>query len=280
MFKAFMTNPNSREMVSNLISELTGIAKEDLRKATYIGGEEIAKRNMKEKKQSTDMTIKIAEHMQIIVEMNQSYQQHILEKNAMYAMSRIVETTRSKRKYTSVILINFDNFNRYSTKKPMLIFRIQDEEGHIEIENYKSIHILLANCEKNPYNIGKETEKFANFLKRETTIEKLEQDYRGDEEYMSVIRTVAELSQDPEFAGYYDLEEKHRQQIEDAKETGYDEGIQEGIQKGIHEGIQKGEHNKAISTAKKMLAKNITIEDIQEITDLSLDEIKALQKGI
>ena len=86
---------------------------------------------------------------------------------------------------------------------------------------------------------------------------------------MSVIRTVAELSQDPEFAGYYDLEEKHRQQIEDAKETGYDEGIHEGVKQA------------SLDNAKNLLKLNVLSEEqIAEATNLSLDEIQALQKGI
>ena len=39
---------------------------------------------------------------------------------------------------------------------------------------------------------------------------------------MAAIRTVAELSIDLEFVGYYDLEKAHKQDIIDAKETGYD----------------------------------------------------------
>lgn len=48
------------------------------------------------------------------------------------------------------------------------------------------------------------------------------------------------------------------------------------IEKGIEQGI---EQNK-ISTAKKMLEKNIDIDSIKEITGLSLDEIKELKKEI
>ncbi len=169
LFKAFMTNPNSREMVSSVISELTGIDKKLLLNATYIGGEEIAKKNMQEKKQATDMTIRINDHMQIIVEMNQFYTQDIFDKSSLYAMSRIVETTKPKKMYGGIILINIDNFNLFETKKPIIEFYIQDEEGHIETKSYKSIHIILENCKESTYNVGKEIKKFAEFLKEETT---------------------------------------------------------------------------------------------------------------
>ena len=271
MFKAFMTKPQSRRMVANLISEITGIDKELLFHATYIGGEEIAKRQEIQKKQSTDMTIKITDHMQIIVEMNQQKREHVFEKNSLYAMSRIVETTTSKKDYTSIILINFDNFNQYETSDPILIFQIQDKKGHIEVNNYISYHVILENCSDKNYNVGKEIKKFAKFLQEKRTIEQLEETYEGDEEYMSVIRTVEELSKDPEFAGYYDIEEKHRQQLEDAKETGMDEGLEQGMIQG------KTEAN--LSTAKKLLQLGVnTIEQIAEVTGLSIEQVEKLKE--
>ena len=267
MFKAFMTNLKSRKVVSSVISEITGIDKEELFYATYISGEEISKRNPNQKKQATDMTIRINDHMQVIVEMNQYYQKHILIKNGMYALSKIVETTTSNHQYSNVILINFDNYNYYQTKEPILTFRVQDKEGHIEFENYISYHIILENCENSTYNVGKEIKKFAKLLKEKKTINELLDFYKGDEEYMSVVRTVKELSTDPEFAGYYDLEEKHRQQIADAKETGMDEGL------------EKGKKEANLSTAKNLLQlKVITIEQIAEATGLSIEEIEKLKE--
>ena len=44
--------------------------------------------------------------------------------------------------------------------------------------------------------------------------------------------------------------------------------------------IEKGIEQNKISTAKKMLEKNIDIDSIKEITGLSLDEIKELKKEI
>ena len=37
---------------------------------------------------------------------------------------------------------------------------------------------------------------------------------------MACIRRVEELSTDPDFVGYYDLEEAHKQDLSDSYETG------------------------------------------------------------
>ena len=78
---------------------------------------------------------------------------------------------------------------------------------------------------------------------------------------MAAIRKVEDLSTDPNFIGYYDLEEAHKQDIEDAKETGYDEGSSQ----------------KAIEIAKNMLSSNMPIEEISIYTGLSIEEIKNIK---
>ena len=43
-------------------------------------------------------------------------------------------------------------------------------------------------------------------------------------------------------------------------------------------GLAQGEHKKAIETAKKMLSKGFSLEDVSECTGLSIDDIKKLIK--
>ncbi len=270
MFKAIMCHENNREMVVAFLNSITGIPKVILRSANYISGEEIIKRKEESKKQTTDMTVKIHDKLQIIIEMNQTYNKNIFYKNTNYSFSRIVETTtKNMKEYPKVILINIDNFNRYKSEKPMLEFKLRDTEGHIENESYESIHLILENIQARTYNIDEEIEKFSDFL-LENDLEKLEEEFKGDMNYMAAIRTVEDLSMDPEFAGYYDLEEAHKQELEDMKETGIDIGIEKGIEQGKKE--------QQIIMAKRMLAmKGITLEQIKEATGLSIEEIENLK---
>ena len=77
---------------------------------------------------------------------------------------------------------------------------------------------------------------------------------------MSCIRKVEELSTDPNFVGYYDLEEAHRQDIS----SSYDTGLEEGMEK------------RNIEIAKNMLKEKIEISLISKMTGLSVDTIKEL----
>ena len=60
--------------------------------------------------------------------------------------------------------------------------------------------------------------------------------------------------------------------IDDARE----DGIEEGIKEGIKEGIEKGRRESQEKIARKALAEGASIEFIQKITDLTVEEIKKL----
>ena len=93
---------------------------------------------------------------------------------------------------------------------------------------------------------------------------------------MSCIRKVEELSTDPNFVGYYDLEEAHRQDIASSYDTGLEEGIEQGMEKGIKQGIEQGIEKRNIEIAKNMLKEKIEISLISKMTDLSVDTIKKM----
>ena len=54
------------------------------------------------------------------------------------------------------------------------------------------------------------------------------------------------------------------------------QGIEEGIQQGLERGIDKGVYQKALETAKNLLAMNFPVENIAKVTGLSIKEVEAL----
>ena len=54
---------------------------------------------------------------------------------------------------------------------------------------------------------------------------------------------------------------------------GLEKGEAIGLEKGEAIGLEKGEARKANSIAQKLLKKGMSIEDVMEMTDLSIDEI-------
>jgi len=58
-------------------------------------------------------------------------------------------------------------------------------------------------------------------------------------------------------------------------EKGIEEGFEQGIKQGIEKGIEQGKKENSIELAKKLLNK-IDIDEIAQITGLSIDELDNL----
>lgn len=70
---------------------------------------------------------------------------------------------------------------------------------------------------------------------------------------MAAFRKVEDLSTDPNFIGYYDYEQAHQDDIEMAKQTGYEQGIEQMVI--------------------NMKVNGLSNEEIEKISNLSSDKI-------
>jgi len=95
---------------------------------------------------------------------------------------------------------------------------------------------------------------------------------KGDKDMSEVYKKLDNLSKDKYYALLYDEEEKKAYEnkciledaIEDAKENGYSSGLNHGVS----------------NIAKNLLKKNMSIEDISDVTGLTIDEINNLRENI
>ena len=62
----------------------------------------------------------------------------------------------------------------------------------------------------------------------------------------------------------------------DAEQRGKKAGYCEGLSDGISQGISQGEHQKAIETAKNLLAMKLSVENISKATGLSIEEVNLI----
>ena len=97
-----------------------------------------------------------------------------------------------------------------------------------------------------------------------TNIEEMREFFKGDKDYMDAIDKVEEYTKDPDFIGYYDEAKQIQRDMNDIKNQGYEQGHEDGIKKT------------KLELAKKMLAKGMTINEVAEITGLSISEIEKL----
>ena len=79
----------------------------------------------------------------------------------------------------------------------------------------------------------------------------------------------------------YEASLKHKRDAENtystAQRIGHDRGLREGLEEGLKEGIAQGEHKKAIEMALKLKKMALSVEQIAEVTGLTIDEIEKLK---
>ena len=89
---------------------------------------------------------------------------------------------------------------------------------------------------------------------------------------MEVANELKRLSLDINTVGFYDEAEEMEKMMNSLKA----EGEKDGIKKGIKQGIKQGANNEKKSIAKSMLAKNMDVPLISELTGLSKKQITML----
>ena len=75
----------------------------------------------------------------------------------------------------------------------------------------------------------------------------------------------------------YDKVEEEKKLRKAEFEAGVEQGIEQGIEKGLAQGIERGEKQASVKAATRMLRMgSFSLEQIAEISGLSVDEIKGL----
>ena len=94
-----------------------------------------------------------------------------------------------------------------------------------------------------------------------------------NEDVKKAVVTVRKMSEDEKMEKLAELRLKA---IMD-EEAIYDTGVNDGIEKGIKKGVEKGKNAKTVEIAKKLLDKNMSIEEIIDITGITKEEIEDIK---
>ncbi|TXH72462.1 MAG: hypothetical protein E6Q85_06470, partial [Thiothrix sp.] len=76
----------------------------------------------------------------------------------------------------------------------------------------------------------------------------------------------------PEERTAYEDSLKHYRDLKNATDTAHSEGVEEGFERGKQEGLEEGKRE----TARRMLAKGMTIALVAELTGLSVEQVQTL----
>ena len=299
VFKEIFTSGDCRNFVCTLISLITGLDLDYLKKNLKVVNPNLKKSRAKEKTKPTDVILSIKGNL-INIEMNNKYYDGLFQKNDMYQhtiLSRSMKSGDSYKKIKNMIQINIDNFSKF--KKEISVFKLMEiDTGEIENEYYVKYHISLSKILDKYYNGDK-----LNYLEKllcvigvkdEGVLNKIS---KGDKILMEASKKIEDLNLSDLYSDLYDVE-KDRQMAEKAMEDyireeatkqgieqgikqgikqGIEQGIEQGFEQGIEQGIEQGASSRNIEIAKNLIKNNVDIDIIARSTGLSKEEIESFE---
>ena len=219
----------------------------------------------------------------IHIEVNNGMKDYVRPRNMAYLCNTYSNAVLSGEEYdeeTKFIQINF-TYGLGVKEKGLRVYWLEDDDKRRYVNNlciYEFNMDYYMNLWYSKDEKGIEDNKYLIMMDlKPEELEKLSKKDRVVDKYMGEIERININS---EIYEYMSAEEDNRK-IENSLKTqfrkeGLAEGRAEGMRKGIKEGIKEGIKKASLEHAKKMLEKGIDINDISDITGLSIEEIKKL----
>ena len=218
----------------------------------------------------TDLVYKLNDNTFLNIELNTSKSKYLMYKNLLYIYKIILNEQNKGKKYkdVTVIQVNFDLYSFKNMDKVKNVIKVMNKDNLKEYLNTFTIfHFELDKAWNNEYNVSEEGIRFLRMLSSRSKI--LNKYLAGDNLFLKkVAKFMEDYSNNSDNLLYYDKKE-----LDDyIKES----EIEESYNDGLSQGLSQGENKKAISIAKKLLAKGTSVSEVSEITGLSKEKIENL----
>ena len=267
IFKGLMQDENMKDFVSFLISSVDGQDKKKILDEMVFVNTEVANKSIGDKINIHDILIDINGN-RVSLEMNNTNDKKLEIRNLSHFFVGALNTINlsyidGEEKYFEQI--HFDNVDiRGDFISMYRSLNVKTGEVDKYEKNFVKYRINMVKAFNKYYNCGKEGltrfEK-AIVIMMLKNIKELRELSKGDEMLMKVEKKIEQMSKNPDIVGYLD-EEKIR-------EFGHMLDVKEAREEGISEGEKK--------TAKKMIDKGMAIQDIVDVTGLTVQEIEKLK---
>ena len=270
-FKEVFLKPDNSDLLKALLEFILKIKidKLEIKKTELLSG------NVNIKDKRVDAIVHTG-NKKIEIEINSQNKDYLHTRSTAY-ICNIYQSNASLRdtynEDTDIIQVNL-TWGLGRNNDEMKIYKIMNEKGELYVKNFIIYEINMDYYDKIWYSKNEEEIKKNQYMIMLDLDKKELENMPKDKIVDKYITNVTIVNDDPEFQKYMSEEEDKRKiqnsLLSEAKENGYTSGI--------NDGISKGENKKSIEIAKNMLKKNMSIEDISDITGLSIEEINKLTK--
>ena len=241
-----------------------------------------------EKRKTVDLLITFEDKI-VNLEVNSSHYKYLNERNFSYitaVYNSIFEKGKRIKSKDEVIQINFTwGLPKKYEKIDVLTYEVRDKKHNdLYIDNFKIIVYNMDYIKEVYYN--KTTKKYKqdapkHLLMLDSNKEELEKLCKGDKIMEKFKENVEKLNKDEIIIDFLTKEEedelKKQSYLDEGYELGEEKGMKAGQKIGKKIGKELGKKEEKENLAVKMIQKNMKLEDISEITGLSIDYLKKLK---
>ena len=274
-FKEVFLNPNNSDLLKALLEFILKIKidKLEIKKTELLSG------NVNIKDKRVDAIVHTG-NKKIEIEINSQNKDYLHTRSTAYICNIYQSNASVGDTYnedTDIIQVNL-TWGLGRNNDEMKIYKIMNEKGELYVKNFIIYEINMDYYDKIWYSKNEEEIKKNQYMIMLDLDKKELKSMPKDKIVDKYITNVTIVNDDPEFQKYMSEEEDKRKIQNSLLSEAKEEGISQGYTSGINDGISKGENKKSIEIAKNMLKKNMSIEDISDITGLSIEEINKLTK--
>ena len=270
-FKEVFLKPDNSDLLKALLEFILKIKidKLEIKKTELLSG------NVNVKDKRVDAIVHTG-NKKIEIEINSQNKDYLHTRSTAYICNIYQSNASVGDTYnedTDIIQVNL-TWGLGRNNDEMKIYKIMNEKGELYVKNFIIYEINMDYYDKIWYSKNEDEIKKNQYMIMLDLDKKELKNMPKDKIVDKYITNVTIVNDDPEFQKYMSEEEDKRKiqnsLLSEAKENGYTSGI--------NDGIFKGENKKSIEIAKNMLKKNMSIEDISDITGLSIEKINKLTK--
>ena len=274
-FKEVFLNPNNSDLLKALLEFILKIKidKLEIKKTELLSG------NVNIKDKRVDAIVHTC-NKKIEIEINSQNKYYLHTRSTAYICNIYQSNASVGDTYnedTDIIQVNL-TWGLGRNNDEMKIYKIMNEKGELYVKNFIIYEINMDYYDKIWYSKNEEEIKKNQYMIMLDLDKKELKNMPKDKIVDKYITNVTIVNNDPEFQKYMSEEEDKKKIQNSLLSEAKEEGISQGYTSGINDGISKGENKKSIEIAKNMLKKNMSIEDISDITGLSIEEINKLTK--
>ena len=219
----------------------------------------------------------------INVEVQTGHKKELPKRSRYYQSVADVSTTSTGTKYRDLpenILIFICTFDPFDRDFPRYTFQyICNEDKQLKLKD-GSIRIFLNTKATKLSALDQKLQAFYHYLQEGVAESSLTQEISSKITILknnSIERrsfmTLALKMADARYDGY-------EEGFDEGREDGLQAGLLAGLQQGIEQGIEQGAYQKTLEMARKLIARGDSLEEIADISGLSMYQVQSLISGL